>query len=66
MIAIDSSVLIDLLGEDARAEAAEDCLRTALARGPVVVSLGLEASGADFGGWVCCLLRAPATIWSRL
>jgi len=37
MIAIDSSVLIDLLGEDARAEAAEDCLRTALARGPVVV-----------------------------
>jgi hypothetical protein len=37
MIAIDSSVLIDLLGDDARAEAAEDCLRQALARGPVVV-----------------------------
>lgn len=37
MIAIDSSVLIDLLGDDPRAEAAEDCLRQALARGPVVV-----------------------------
>ena len=37
MIAIDSSVLIDLLGDDARAEAAEDSLRLALARGPVVV-----------------------------
>ena len=37
MIAIDSSVLIDLLGDDARAEAAEDSLRQALTRGPVVV-----------------------------
>ncbi len=37
MIAIDSSVLIDLLGDDARAEAAENSLRQALARGPVVV-----------------------------
>ena len=37
MIAIDSSVLIDLLGGDARAAAAEDSLRMALARGPVVV-----------------------------
>jgi predicted nucleic acid-binding protein len=37
MIAIDSSVLIDLLGEDAMAAAAEDCLREALAGGPVVL-----------------------------
>jgi predicted nucleic acid-binding protein len=37
MIAIDSSVLIDLLGGDPLAESAEDCLRQALARGPVVV-----------------------------
>lgn len=37
MIAIDSSVLIDLLGEDARADAAEACLRLALTHGPVVV-----------------------------
>jgi hypothetical protein len=37
MIAIDSSVLIDLLGDDAMAAAAESCLRQALAAGPVVM-----------------------------
>jgi hypothetical protein len=37
MVAIDSSVLIDLLGDDPRAGAAEACLRLALATGPVVV-----------------------------
>ena len=37
MIAVDSSVLIDLLGEDARADAAEASLRLALGEGPVVV-----------------------------
>jgi predicted nucleic acid-binding protein len=37
MIAIDSSVLIDLLGDDARADAAEACLRLALGIGLVVV-----------------------------
>jgi len=37
MIAIDSSVLIDLLGDDAMADAAEACLRHALAAGPVVL-----------------------------
>ena len=37
MIAIDTSVLIDLLGEDARADAAELSLRDALAHGPVVL-----------------------------
>jgi predicted nucleic acid-binding protein len=37
MIAVDSSVLIDLLGDDARADAAEACLRLALGIGPVVV-----------------------------
>ena len=36
MIAIDSSVLIDLLGDDGRADAAEACLRLALGQGPVV------------------------------
>jgi predicted nucleic acid-binding protein len=37
LIAIDSSVLIDLLGDDdTRAEAAESCLRDALSRGAVV------------------------------
>lgn len=38
MIAIDSSVLIDLLGDDAgMADAAERCVRDALAQGPVVL-----------------------------
>jgi predicted nucleic acid-binding protein len=37
MIAVDTSVLIDLLGDDVRADAAEACLRMALGRGPVVV-----------------------------
>jgi len=37
MIAVDTSVLIDLLGEDVRADAAEACLRIALGSGPVGV-----------------------------
>ena len=37
MIAVDTSVLVDLLGEDAMADAAESCLRDALALGPVVL-----------------------------
>jgi predicted nucleic acid-binding protein len=37
VIAVDSSVVVDLLGRDERAEAAEDALRHALALGPVVV-----------------------------
>ncbi|GGK05610.1 type II toxin-antitoxin system VapC family toxin [Luteimonas terricola] len=38
MIAIDTSVLIDLLGDDAgRADAAEQSVRDALAQGPVVL-----------------------------
>ena len=37
MIAVDSSILIDLLGEDPGADAAEACLRKALSDGPVVL-----------------------------
>ncbi len=37
MIALDSSVLIDIIGADARAEAAAAAVEDALARGPVVV-----------------------------
>jgi predicted nucleic acid-binding protein len=37
MIAVDTSILIDLLGEDPRADAAEACLRLALGDGSVVV-----------------------------
>jgi predicted nucleic acid-binding protein len=36
-VAVDTSVLIDLLGEGLHADAAEACLRRALASGPVVV-----------------------------
>lgn len=37
MIAVDSSVLIDLIGDGSRADAAADCLRDALHHGPVVL-----------------------------
>lgn len=36
-IAIDTAVLVDLLGDGPDADAAEACLRLALSRGPVVV-----------------------------
>lgn len=36
MVAVDTSVLVDLFGGDARADAAENALRDALAQGPVV------------------------------
>jgi len=36
LIAVDTSVLVDLLGDDSRADAAEVCLRDALSLGPVV------------------------------
>lgn len=53
MIAIDSSVLIDLLGEDeTRVEAAESCVRDALAHGPVVlcdVVVSEITAGLGFG-----------------
>ena len=37
MIALDTNVLIDLLGDDARADEAECCVRDALTQGSVVV-----------------------------
>jgi hypothetical protein len=55
MIAIDSSVLIDLIGNDARAPAAEDALRRALAHGPVVaceVVIGELVAGLGHGSIV--------------
>jgi len=36
VIAVDTSVIVDLLGGDSRADAAESCLRDALSQGPVV------------------------------
>ena len=50
MIALDSSVVVDLLGGDERAAAAEDALRRALALGPVVVcDIVVSEVGAALG-----------------
>lgn len=55
MIAIDTSVLVDLLGDDERAGAAEATLREALAHGPVVacdVVVGEVVAGLGHGSQV--------------
>ena len=50
MISVDSSVVVDLLGNDERADAAEDALRRALALGPVVVcDIVVSEVGAGLG-----------------
>jgi predicted nucleic acid-binding protein len=52
VIAIDSSVLIDLIGEDARAASAEEAVRSALTHGPVVacdVVIGEVVAGLGSG-----------------
>ncbi|GAP36593.1 type II toxin-antitoxin system VapC family toxin [Piscinibacter sakaiensis] len=59
-IAVDASVLIDLLGDDPRADAAEACLRLALGRGPVVVCdvvLGELTAGLGQGSLVLDVLE---------
>lgn len=69
MIAIDSSVLIDLLGGDAGAESAEDCLRQALARGPVVacdVVLSEVVSGLGFGAELLDALEGVGIVYSPI
>ncbi len=50
MIAIDSSVLVDLLADGPQADAAEACLRKCLTEGPVVVCDAVLAE-------VCSALR---------
>jgi predicted nucleic acid-binding protein len=52
VIAVDSSVVVDLLGSDSRADAAEEALRRALALGPVVVCdvvVAEVAAGLGYG-----------------
>jgi predicted nucleic acid-binding protein len=50
VIAVDSSVVVDLLGQDKRADAAEEALRRALALGPVVVcDIVVAEVGAGLG-----------------
>ncbi len=67
MIAIDSSVLIDLLGGDARAEAAESSLRQALAKGPVVVCdvvVSEIVAGLGFGTELFDVLEEAGILFS--
>jgi len=69
VIAIDSSVLIDLLGGDVGAESAEDCLRQALARGPVVacdVVISEVVSGLGFGAELLDALEGVGIVYSPI
>ena len=58
-IAIDTAVLVDLLGDGAEADAAEACLRLALGRGAVVVC-PVVAGGIDGGARRGCSRRRRA------
>ena len=74
MIAIDSSVLIDLLADGPQADAAEACLRQCLGNGPVVicdVALAEVCSALRDGvsalaqhGWLGSALTSPAVGYS--
>lgn len=69
MIAVDSSVLIDLLGGDARAASAEDSVRLALARGPVVVCdvvLSEVVAGLGYGSELLDTLEEAGIRYSTL
>ena len=69
MIAIDSSVLIDLLGDDVHAEAAEDSVRQALARGPVVVCdvvVSEVVAGLGFGAEIVDTLEEAGIVYSGI
>lgn len=69
MIAIDTSVLIDLIGADTRADAAEDALRTALGQGPVVaceVVLAEVVAGLGHGTVVVDALEESGIVFSPL
>ena len=66
---MDSSVLIDLLGGDTRAAAAEDSLRMALARGPVVVCdvvVSEVVAGLGFGSELLDTLEDAGIRYSAL
>ncbi|MEO8312405.1 MAG: type II toxin-antitoxin system VapC family toxin [Caldimonas sp.] len=68
MIAVDSSVVVDLLGRDERAEAAEDALRRALALGPVVVCDVVVAevgAGLGFGSDLVETLEDAGILYSQ-
>ena len=67
MIAVDSSVVVDLLGRDDRAEAAEDALRRALALGPVVacdVVVAEVVAGLGYGSDLLETLEVAGILFS--
>lgn len=69
MIAVDSSVIVDLLGDGAHAEAAEDCLRAALSQGPVVacdVVVSEVVSGLGHGSQIIDTLEEIGIAYSPL
>jgi predicted nucleic acid-binding protein len=69
MIAVDSSILIDLLGDDPRAEGAEDTVRQALTRGPVVVCdvvVSEVVAGLGFGSELVDTLEEAGIRYSEL
>ncbi len=69
MIAIDSSVLIDLLGGDERARSAEEALRYALQRGPVVacdVVIAEVVTGVGHGSEMLEALEGAGIAYSPL
>mgnify|MGYP003552293376 CR=1 FL=1 len=69
MIAIDTSVLVDLLGEDDRAESAETALRAALSQGPVVVCevvVSEVVAGLGHGGVMMDVLDEAGIAFSAM
>ncbi|MBL8346773.1 MAG: type II toxin-antitoxin system VapC family toxin [Rubrivivax sp.] len=69
MIAVDSSVIVDLLGDGDDAEAAEDCLRAALSQGPVVacdVVVSEVVSGLGHGSQIIDTLEEIGIAYSPL
>jgi predicted nucleic acid-binding protein len=60
MIAVDTSVMIDLIGDDARAAGAEEAVRVALSHGPVVaceVVISEVVAGLGHGSVVIDILE---------
>ena len=69
MIAIDTSVLIDLIGGDVRADAAEEAVRAALSHGPVVacdVVIGEVVAGLGSGSVLLDALDESGIAFSPL
>ena len=69
MIAVDSNILIDLLGDDSRADAAEAALRLALTSGPVVacdVVIAEVTAGLGHGGEVMVALEDMGLSYSAI